>query len=255
MSLQQAEVITGRGAHDRWGRPTTPDAALGRPATIGERVGWYRRRRGMSQEACAGLVERTTDWLSKVENGRRDLDRLSMIRALADVLRVSVGDLADTYEPPTRQATLTQFPAASLPAVAGQVPEDTRTVLTGELHVVQELLRNGRAATARARLNALAQSLQSAPTQLPTAETGEPVAETGPVVEVTTDPAGRDETRDESGTEEWWDRIDAPAVLDDDVEEIPGVHDGFDATAEDDGWAERVLAAQLEDGDEDGWEL
>src|SRR5262245_27412474 len=61
--------------------------------TIGERVAWYRRRRGMSQEVVAGLVGRTTDWLSKLENNRLELDRLSVITQLADVLDVALGDL------------------------------------------------------------------------------------------------------------------------------------------------------------------
>ncbi|MGH3680143.1 MAG: helix-turn-helix domain-containing protein [Natronosporangium sp.] len=61
--------------------------------TIGERIAWYRRRRGMSQEVLAGLVERTVDWLSKVENNRIPLDRLSVIKAIAEALDVSLGDL------------------------------------------------------------------------------------------------------------------------------------------------------------------
>ncbi|WP_426510464.1 helix-turn-helix domain-containing protein [Dactylosporangium sp. McL0621] len=61
--------------------------------TIGERVAWYRRRRGMSQEVLAGLVGRTVDWLSKAENNRIDLDRLSVIKSLADALDVALGDL------------------------------------------------------------------------------------------------------------------------------------------------------------------
>ncbi|MFI9548443.1 helix-turn-helix domain-containing protein [Streptomyces sp. NPDC052016] len=61
--------------------------------TIGERVAWYRRRRGMSQEVLAGLVGRTVDWLSKAENNRLELDRLSVIKSLADALDVSLGDL------------------------------------------------------------------------------------------------------------------------------------------------------------------
>ncbi|WP_344616675.1 helix-turn-helix transcriptional regulator [Dactylosporangium salmoneum] len=61
--------------------------------TIGERVAWYRRRRGMSQEVLAGRVDRTVDWLSKVENNRIDLDRLSVIKSLADVLDVALADL------------------------------------------------------------------------------------------------------------------------------------------------------------------
>ncbi|MFE7959571.1 helix-turn-helix domain-containing protein [Streptomyces sp. NPDC057413] len=61
--------------------------------TIGERVAWYRRRRGMFQEVLAGLVGRTVDWLSKAENNRLELDRLSVIKSLADALDVTLGDL------------------------------------------------------------------------------------------------------------------------------------------------------------------
>ncbi|MGH3468071.1 MAG: helix-turn-helix domain-containing protein [Thermocrispum sp.] len=61
--------------------------------TIGERVAYYRRRRGRSQEVLAGLVGRTADWLGKAENNRIELDRLSVIRRLADALDISVGDL------------------------------------------------------------------------------------------------------------------------------------------------------------------
>jgi transcriptional regulator with XRE-family HTH domain len=61
--------------------------------TAGERVAWYRRRRGMSQEVLAGLIGRTADWLQRAENNRIQLDRLSVIRSLAQVLDVSIGDL------------------------------------------------------------------------------------------------------------------------------------------------------------------
>ncbi|MFZ3568776.1 helix-turn-helix domain-containing protein [Streptomyces sp. BH097] len=61
--------------------------------TIGERVAWYRHRRGISQDVLAGLIGRTADWLGKAENNRIELDRLSVIRALAHALEVSIGDL------------------------------------------------------------------------------------------------------------------------------------------------------------------
>ena len=66
---------------------------LGQDMTIGQRVAWYRARRGLTQDVLAGMVNRTTDWLSKVENGRANLERLSVIKLLADALDVSVGDL------------------------------------------------------------------------------------------------------------------------------------------------------------------
>lgn len=61
--------------------------------SIGERIAWYRHRRGLSQEVLAGLVGRTADWLSKIENGRIELDRLSVIKSLAAALDVQIGDL------------------------------------------------------------------------------------------------------------------------------------------------------------------
>ncbi|MBV8992845.1 MAG: helix-turn-helix transcriptional regulator [Pseudonocardiales bacterium] len=61
--------------------------------TIGQRVAFYRKRRGISQEILAGLTGRTADWLRKVEHNHISLDRLSVIRRLADALDVALGDL------------------------------------------------------------------------------------------------------------------------------------------------------------------
>jgi transcriptional regulator with XRE-family HTH domain len=61
--------------------------------TIGERIAWYRQRRGISQEVLAGRVGRTADWVSKIENGRIELDRLSVLRTIAWALDVALGDL------------------------------------------------------------------------------------------------------------------------------------------------------------------
>lgn len=61
--------------------------------TIGERVAFYRQRRGLTQTVLAGLVGRTEDWLRKVEHNVLPLDRLSVLRQLAYALDVSLGDL------------------------------------------------------------------------------------------------------------------------------------------------------------------
>src|SRR5262249_27971723 len=66
---------------------------LAETLSVGERIAWYRRRRGMSQQVLAGLVDRTADWLSKIENNRIVLDRLSVLRTLAAALDVTIGDL------------------------------------------------------------------------------------------------------------------------------------------------------------------
>jgi transcriptional regulator with XRE-family HTH domain len=61
--------------------------------TVGERIAFYRRRRGLSQRVLANLVGRSEDWLSKVERGDRDLRRVDVLTEVARALRVTVGDL------------------------------------------------------------------------------------------------------------------------------------------------------------------
>jgi transcriptional regulator with XRE-family HTH domain len=61
--------------------------------TVGERIAFYRRRRGLTQAVLAGLVGRSEDWLSKVERGEREVRRVDLLADVAKALRVSLGDL------------------------------------------------------------------------------------------------------------------------------------------------------------------
>lgn len=76
---------------------------------IGERIAFYRRRRGLSQQVCAGLVGRTENRLSQIERGVRPIDRLPGLVELARVLRVSLLDLIGNPMP-----TEPERPRASL---------------------------------------------------------------------------------------------------------------------------------------------
>lgn len=60
---------------------------------MGERIAAYRRRRGLSQAALAGLVGRSESWLSQVERGLRSVDRLSVLLDMSEVLHVEVQSL------------------------------------------------------------------------------------------------------------------------------------------------------------------
>ena len=62
--------------------------------SVGERIAFYRRRRGLTQRVLANLVGRSEDWLSKVERNERDVRRLDVIHDVAHALRVSVGDFS-----------------------------------------------------------------------------------------------------------------------------------------------------------------
>jgi transcriptional regulator with XRE-family HTH domain len=63
--------------------------------SIGHRIAAYRRRRGLSQAALAGLVGRSESWLSQVERGLRSVERLPLLTNLAAVLHVPVEALTD----------------------------------------------------------------------------------------------------------------------------------------------------------------
>ena len=62
---------------------------LGDPLSIGERIAFYRKRRGCTQE----VLGRSTDWLAKIETGRRRPPRIDMVTELSRILRLPLGDL------------------------------------------------------------------------------------------------------------------------------------------------------------------
>lgn len=61
--------------------------------SIGERIAFYRARRGFTQAVLAARVGRSEDLISKVERGERSIRRIDLLVELARVLRVSLGDL------------------------------------------------------------------------------------------------------------------------------------------------------------------
>src|SRR5579863_948668 len=63
-------------------------------ADLGARLRSLRLRRGMSLEVLAGLSGKSSAYLSMIENGKRSLDRYSLIVALADALGVPPAELA-----------------------------------------------------------------------------------------------------------------------------------------------------------------
>jgi len=61
--------------------------------TLGERIAFYRARRGYTQTQLSNLVGRRTDWLSKIERGERQLRNIELLTEVARALRVSLTDL------------------------------------------------------------------------------------------------------------------------------------------------------------------
>jgi transcriptional regulator with XRE-family HTH domain len=61
--------------------------------SVGERIAFYRRRRGLTQGVLASLMGRSEDWLSKIERGERELRKIELAVEMAGHLRVTLGDL------------------------------------------------------------------------------------------------------------------------------------------------------------------
>jgi transcriptional regulator with XRE-family HTH domain len=99
---------------------------------LGRRIAQERRRHGLSQPELAAMVDRPVAWVSQVERGVQPIDRISALRALADVLELPLSELA--VGAPTEVARL------SRPAEA----EALRAVLAGA-HALRAMLGEGSA--------------------------------------------------------------------------------------------------------------
>lgn len=61
--------------------------------SVGERIRYHRRRRGLSQAVLAGRAGRSESWLSQVERGLLPVERLSVLIRVAEALEVDLADL------------------------------------------------------------------------------------------------------------------------------------------------------------------
>lgn len=62
--------------------------------SLGRKIAFYRSQRGLSQRDFAAMIERSETWVSQVERGARRIDRMTVLRRVADVLGVPLGELA-----------------------------------------------------------------------------------------------------------------------------------------------------------------
>lgn len=86
------------------------------PSEIGKRVRKFRRRRGLSLEAAAGLAGISESYLSRLENGARAFDKRGLIEDIANAIGCSVVDL--TGQPYTPGDRATAEALATLPPLS-----------------------------------------------------------------------------------------------------------------------------------------
>ncbi|WP_329441914.1 helix-turn-helix transcriptional regulator [Streptomyces canus] len=90
---------------------------------FGQRVKELRRDAGMSQSDLAAAMGRSESWVSQVERGVQPVERLSVLQALADALKVSVREVRPEAAPAEEAEPEEQPPSNDL--------DGLRVALTG----------------------------------------------------------------------------------------------------------------------------
>ncbi|MCP9209938.1 helix-turn-helix domain-containing protein [Streptomyces sp. NEAU-Y11] len=103
--------------------------------SFGQRVRFYRKRRGLHQWQLGELLNRSEDWVYRVEAGLIPVNNVKMLADLADALRVHVEDLQGA---PTLLEDHDDH-AASVPAIRAALMRSRR--LAGSLYDDREPLR------------------------------------------------------------------------------------------------------------------
>ncbi|MFI1431645.1 helix-turn-helix domain-containing protein [Streptomyces lydicus] len=102
---------------------------------FGKRVKFYRKRRGLHQRQLGELLERSEDWVYRVEAGRIPVNNVKMLADLADALRVHIEDLQGA---PVLLEDSDGF-AGSVPAIRAALMQSRR--LAGSLVAEREPMR------------------------------------------------------------------------------------------------------------------
>ncbi|MET9149244.1 helix-turn-helix domain-containing protein [Streptomyces sp. NPDC004042] len=134
--------------------------------SIGQRIKWWRERRGLSQKMLGDRIGRSENWVYKIENDRMPLDRLPVLIALSKALRCSLADLTGGYVsgiestetehqhvPLIRQAL--SLPGSLLPQRIGPVSSDDFATSVTDAWEVYETQADNRYRDVGARLPTL----------------------------------------------------------------------------------------------------
>jgi transcriptional regulator with XRE-family HTH domain len=97
-------------------RPQERLRVMDETTPVGHRIARLRRKRGITQEALAGLVGRSESWLVKIESGKRTVESIKDLLLLANALKVEPGEIIGKLSlPPNGGAPLD--PPRGIPAI------------------------------------------------------------------------------------------------------------------------------------------
>lgn len=103
---------------------------------LGRKIAFHRGQRGLSQRDFGAMIDRSETWVSQVERGVRRIDRMTILRAVADAVGVPLNELA-----------------ADTPIVAavrkGDEPVDSLRIMLAGNHALAAVIRRGPAVDIR----------------------------------------------------------------------------------------------------------
>ncbi|QDY78096.1 helix-turn-helix domain-containing protein [Streptomyces qinzhouensis] len=140
--------------------------------SLGRKIAFNRKRRGLSQKEFAGLLGRSEAWVSQVERGVRRIDRMTVLEKVAEVLDMPVAELAAEApivasvaegEPPgASRLRLVLSSAHSLKAILGQSEPPDIPTLRADVERAWSLTHEGNYADLAELLEDLVPRLESA---------------------------------------------------------------------------------------------
>jgi transcriptional regulator with XRE-family HTH domain len=81
---------------------------------------YWMRRRGMTRQVFADRLGKSVSWVDKIRNGDRQLDRLSVLRHIADVLDIPLAVLLDPDEAERRRQCPDEAEIAAVRSALGR---------------------------------------------------------------------------------------------------------------------------------------
>jgi len=99
-----------------------PERETASRAEIAQRVVYWRKRRGFTRQLFADRMGRSVSWVDMIQRGDRQLDRLSVLEQIAEVLEISVYTLIDREEAERTAACVGDAEVQAIREALGRYP-------------------------------------------------------------------------------------------------------------------------------------